>query len=143
MAGPDQIAAGGVDGVGGSVVLAGLPGDRVAVVLAAVMHGHPDPQDEGGLPVLDGAPAVGVVGVGGHAELGIEPVEGLFGVPLSGRMRVVVDLVAMVPLVGAVGVVVGPGADLGVLGGQRSDGVAVAPVAWVELESFGGELPVV
>jgi transposase len=43
------LGAGGVDGVGHAVVLAGLPDDRVGVVLAAVMDGHPDPEGEGGL----------------------------------------------------------------------------------------------
>ena len=45
---------GGLEGVGHAVVLAGLPDDRVAVVLAAVVHGHPHPQGDGGLPVADG-----------------------------------------------------------------------------------------
>ena len=44
---------GGLDGVGCPVVLARLPDDRVAIVLAAVVDGHPDPEREGGLPVPD------------------------------------------------------------------------------------------
>jgi len=80
VAGPDQVAAGGVDGVGGSVVLAGLPNDRVPVVLATVVDGHPDPEGEGGFAIADGVAAVGVVLVGGHPELGVESVEGLLGV---------------------------------------------------------------
>jgi hypothetical protein len=44
--------AGGLDGVGGPVVLAGLPDDRVAVVLTGVVDGHPDPEGEGGLALL-------------------------------------------------------------------------------------------
>jgi hypothetical protein len=40
------------------------------------MDGHPDPQGEGGLPLPDGLVAVVVALVGGHAELGVEPVEG-------------------------------------------------------------------
>jgi hypothetical protein len=50
-------------------------------------------------------------------------------------MRVVVVSVAMVELVGEVGVAVGPGADLGVGGG-----VAVAPVVGVEVAGLGGEI---
>jgi hypothetical protein len=79
MAGPDQVAAGVVDGVGHAVVLAGLPGDRVGVVLAAVVDGHPDPKDQGGLALGDIAMADVVEAVGGHAEGGVEPVEGLLG----------------------------------------------------------------
>jgi hypothetical protein len=89
---PDGGGAGGVDGVGGPVVLAGLPDDRVAVVLAAVVDGHPDPEGEGGFAVSDGLAAIVVVLVGGDAELGVEPVEGLLGVAddvaLDGRMGV-------------------------------------------------------
>jgi len=55
--GPDQIAAGGVDGLGGLIVLTGLPDDRVAVVLAAVVDGHPHSEGEGSLPLLDVAVA--------------------------------------------------------------------------------------
>ena len=65
MAGPGGLVAGGVEGVGGSVVLAGLPDDRVGVVLAAVVDGRPDPEGEGGLPVPDGSAAVVVMLVGG------------------------------------------------------------------------------
>jgi hypothetical protein len=72
--------AGGLEGVGGPVVLAGLPDDRVAVVLTGVVDGHPDPEGEGGLAVADRLAAVEAALVGGHAELGVEPVEGLFGV---------------------------------------------------------------
>jgi hypothetical protein len=38
-----------MDGVGGPVVLAGLPDDRVGVVLAAVVDGDPDSEGEGEL----------------------------------------------------------------------------------------------
>src|SRR4029450_1780625 len=54
-AGPGGVASGGLDGVGGPVVLAGLPDDRVAVVLPAVMHGHPSPQGERSFVVADSA----------------------------------------------------------------------------------------
>jgi hypothetical protein len=70
------LGAGGVEGVGHAVVLAGLPDDRVAVVLAAVVDGHPDPQGQGGLPLPDRLLAILVALVGGDAELGVEPVEG-------------------------------------------------------------------
>jgi hypothetical protein len=46
----------------------------------------------------------------------------------------------VVQVVGEVGVVVGPDADLGVVGGQMGDGVAVGPVVGVELEGLGGQL---
>jgi hypothetical protein len=48
------------------------------------------------------ADAVGAVG--GHAEVRVEPVEGLLGSPLGRWMDVVVDPVAVVLLVGGVGV---------------------------------------
>jgi hypothetical protein len=56
---------------------------------------------------------------------------------------VVVDPVAMIPLVRSVGIVVGPDADLGMVGGQVGDRVAVLPVLGIELEGFGGQLVVV
>ena len=68
--------AGGLEGVRGPVVLAGLPDDRVAVVLAAVVDGHSDPQGQGGLPLPDRLTAVAAALVGGNPELGIQPVEG-------------------------------------------------------------------
>jgi hypothetical protein len=97
-----------VDGLGHAVVLAGLPDDRVAVVLAAVMDGDADPEGEGGLAVPEGLAAVGVVLVGGDAELGVEPVEGLLGGLLVGRKLLVADPVMMVELVREAGVAVGP-----------------------------------
>jgi hypothetical protein len=57
-AGSGGLVAGGLDGVGRLVVLAGLPDDRVAVVLAAVVDGHPHPEGEGGLAVADRLAAV-------------------------------------------------------------------------------------
>ena len=80
MPGSGGLGAGGLDGVGGPVVLAGLPDDRIAVVLAAVMDSHPDPQGQGGLAVADRLAAVVAALVGGDAELGVEVVEGLLGV---------------------------------------------------------------
>jgi hypothetical protein len=74
--------AGGLDGVGGAVVLAGLPDGRVTVVLAAVVDGHADAEGEGGLAPGDVAVADAVGAVSGHPELGVEPVEGL----LAGRL---------------------------------------------------------
>jgi hypothetical protein len=98
--GSGGLVAGGVEGVGGSVVLAGLPDDRVGVVLAAVVHGDPDPEGEGCLALLDVAVADGVGGVGGDAVVGVEPVEGPLGLDLSSRVGVVVVPVAVVELVG-------------------------------------------
>jgi hypothetical protein len=68
--------AAGVEGVGHVVVLAGLPDDRVGVVLAAVVDSHPDPQGQGGLPLPDRLAAVVTALVGRHSIVGIEPVEG-------------------------------------------------------------------
>jgi hypothetical protein len=65
MRGPDEFSAGGVDGVGGAVILAGLPDDRGPVVLAAVVNCHPDARGEGGLALLEVAVPDGVVAVGG------------------------------------------------------------------------------
>jgi hypothetical protein len=85
-----------------------------------------------------------VVGaIGGDPKVGVDPVEGLLGGPLECRVGVVVDPVAMVQLMSPVGVIVGPGADLGVLGGQVGDGVAVGPVVGVELEGLGGQIVLV
>jgi hypothetical protein len=72
-----------LEGAGHAVVLAGLPDDRVGVVLAAVVDGHADAEGEGGLALLDVAVANAVSAVGGHPELGVEPVEGLFVGPLG------------------------------------------------------------
>jgi hypothetical protein len=93
MPGPGGLGAGGVDGVGGPVVLAGLPDDWVPVVLAAVVDGHPDPQGEGGFAVADGGASVVAALVGGHAELGIQPVEGLLGVADGVPLGVGVEVV--------------------------------------------------
>ena len=71
---------GGLDRLGGPVVLARLPDDRVAIVLAAVVDGHPDPEREGGLPVPDRLAPVAAALVGRHSVVGIQPVEGAFGV---------------------------------------------------------------
>jgi hypothetical protein len=62
--------------------------------------------------------AVGVVLVGGDAEVGVEPIEGPLGLDLAHRVDVVVDPVTVVQLMGQVGVAVRPGLDLGMLGGQ-------------------------
>ena len=56
--------AGGLEGVGHAVVLAGLPYDWVAVVLPCVVDGHADPEGEGGLALVDGLAAVLAVLVG-------------------------------------------------------------------------------
>jgi hypothetical protein len=72
--------AGGVDRLGHAVVLAGLPDDRVPVVLAAVMDSHPHPEGQGGFPVMDGLAAVVAALVSGHSVVGIQPVEGAFGI---------------------------------------------------------------
>jgi hypothetical protein len=74
------LGAGGTDGVGGPVVLAGLPHDRVAVVLAAVVDDHPHSQGQGGFAATHRLAAVVAVLAGGDPGVGIEPVEGLLGV---------------------------------------------------------------
>ena len=81
--GAGGLGAGGVEGVGHAVVLAGLPDDGVGVVLAAVVDGHPDPEGQGTLALGDVAVADAVGAVGGDAEGGIEPVEGLLAGPLG------------------------------------------------------------
>jgi len=98
------LVAGGVEGIGDAVVLAGLPDDRAGVVLAAVVDGHPDPEGEGDLALGDVAVADAVGAVGGHPEGGVEPVEGLLAGRLGWPVVVVVD-----PVVGL---------ELGVLGGE-------------------------
>jgi hypothetical protein len=108
--------AGGLDGVGGPVVLAGLPDDRVAIVLAAVMNRHPDPEGQGSLPVEDGLAAVAAALVGRHAEVRIQPVKGAFAVT---------DRVALEA-----------GVDVGELGGQAGVVVAV-PGIQVATEATG------
>ena len=55
-------------------------------------------------------------------------------------MVVVVAPVAVVEVVGEVRVVVGPGLDLGMVGGQVGDGVRVGPVVGVELAGLGGQV---
>jgi hypothetical protein len=79
------LEAGGADGIGGPVVLAGQPHDRVAVVLAAGGDGDAHAKGQGGFSVAQGLPSVGVVGVGGDAVVGVEPVEGLLQVPGAER----------------------------------------------------------
>jgi hypothetical protein len=64
------------------------------------VDGHPDSEGEGGFPVTDRLAAAGVVLVGGDAEVGVEPVEGLLGGALGRSVVVVVAPVAMVQLVG-------------------------------------------
>jgi hypothetical protein len=65
------LGAGGLDGVGHAVVLAGLPDDRVAVVLAGVMHGHPHAEGERGLAVADGLASEGVAVSAGTPKPGL------------------------------------------------------------------------
>jgi hypothetical protein len=97
------LVAGGVEGVGHAVVLAGLPDDRVGVVLAAVMHGQPHPEREGGFAVPDRLAAVVAALVGGDPELVVQPVED----PLALADGIPGELgVGVGELVGQVGVVV-------------------------------------
>jgi hypothetical protein len=84
-----------VDGVGGPVVLAELPDDRIPVVLAAVVDSDTDAEGEGGLALLDVAVADAVDAIGGDAEGGIEPVEGLLAGPLGWPMMVVDPVVGV------------------------------------------------
>jgi hypothetical protein len=67
---------GGAGGVGGSVVLAGQPHDGVGVVLARGGDSDAGAERQGGFTVAEGLVAVGVVGVGGDAVVGVESVEG-------------------------------------------------------------------
>jgi hypothetical protein len=99
VAGAGDLSASVVDGVGGSVVLAGLPDDRVAVVLAAVVDSDADPEGQGGLALGNVSVVDAVSSVGGDAEGGVEPVEGLLGGPL-GHSLAVVDPAAVVELEG-------------------------------------------
>jgi len=78
---------GGAGGVGRLVVLAGQPHDGVGVVLAAGGDGDADAEREGGFAVAEGLAAVGIVGVGRDAVVGVEPVEGLLPVA-GGRLGV-------------------------------------------------------
>jgi hypothetical protein len=71
MPGAGGLGAGGVEGVGDAVVLAGLPDDRGGVVLAAVMDGHTDPQGQGGLALLHVAVADAIRAVGGTPKVGL------------------------------------------------------------------------
>jgi hypothetical protein len=101
--------AGGVDGLGHAVVLAGLPDDWIPVVLAAIMDGHPYPEGQGGFPVMDGLAAVVAALVSGHSVVGILPVEGAFGVP----DRVALEVrVGVAELGGQAAVVVAVAGDL-------------------------------
>src|SRR4029450_8228951 len=81
---PGGVAGARLDGVGHAVVLAGLPDDRVAVVLAAVVDRHPHPKGQGGLPLPHALAAVVAVLVGGDPVAGVELVEGLLGVAFGG-----------------------------------------------------------
>jgi hypothetical protein len=66
------------------------------------VHGHPHPQGQGGLTVADRLAAVAAVLVGGDAEVGIQPVEGVLAI----ADRVALELgVRVVELVGQPGVV--------------------------------------
>jgi hypothetical protein len=113
--------------------------------LLLVMHGDAHAQGQGALALLDVVVAGAVRVVGGYAEAGVELVEGPLGLSLSfaGGVGVVVDPFAMVPLVGQVRVVVGPGPHLGVVAGQVGGGAALAPVVGVELQGLGGQLVIV
>jgi hypothetical protein len=81
---PDGLEAGAAGGVGGPVVLAGHPDDRVRVVLAGFRDGDAGAEGQGGFAVMQGLAAVGIVGVGGDAVVGVEPVEGLLEVAGGG-----------------------------------------------------------
>jgi len=105
--GAGGLGAGGLDGVGHAVVLVGLPDDRVGVVLAAVVDGHPHPEGEGGLPLVGGVVAVVAALVGRDAVVGIQPVEGALGLADSPGT----GWVGVGELVGQVGVVVAVAGD--------------------------------
>jgi hypothetical protein len=101
--GPGGLVVGGLDGVGGPVVLAGLPDDRIPVVLAAVVDGHPHPQGEGGLPLPDHLAPEAAALVGRHAVVRIQPVEDAFSVADGVGLELGVGVAE---LVGEAGVVV-------------------------------------
>jgi hypothetical protein len=77
------LGAGGLDRLGHAVVLAGLPDDRVAVVLPCVVDCDPHAKRQGLLGLGDVAVADAVGAVGGDAEVGVEPVEAALGVGLD------------------------------------------------------------
>jgi hypothetical protein len=99
--------AGGLDRLGGPLVLAGLPDVRVEVVLAAVVDGDADTERQGVLALGNVAVADAVGVVGGHPEVGVEVVEGLLAGAFGRLVGVIVVPVAVVGLVGAGGVVSG------------------------------------
>jgi hypothetical protein len=99
----------------------------LGVVLAAVVHGHPDPEGQGGLALGDVAVADWVGAVGGDPELRVEPVEGLLAGPLGRPVVMVVVPVAVIQLMGQVGVAVRPGPDLGSATPTSSSGPLARP----------------
>jgi hypothetical protein len=85
MPGAGGLGAGSLEGISHAVVLAGLPDDRVAVVLPCVVDRDPDSQGERDLALGEVVVADGVGAVGGDAEVGVEPVEG--SLPWGARSR--------------------------------------------------------
>jgi hypothetical protein len=71
---------GGAQGGGDAVVLAGDADQRAGFVLAVEGDGGAGAERQGGLALLGGVVADGVELVGGQAEVGVEPVEGVLGV---------------------------------------------------------------
>jgi hypothetical protein len=74
---PGAGEAGGADGCGNAVVLPGDAHQRVGLVFSGDGDGGAGAQRQSGLAVLDGLVAGGVASVGGDAEGGVEPVEGV------------------------------------------------------------------
>src|SRR5215207_6167768 len=89
---------------------------------------------------------LGVVAVDVEVEFGVELVErriGRLAAAAGPVVGVTVDPIAVVVVVGGVGVVVRPGPDCGdlrVLGGQVSGGVRPVPVVGVLFQRGGGEV---
>ena len=95
------------------------------------MDGHPDPEGEGGLALVDGLAAVLAVLVGRDPVAGVESVEGLLGLALWVGA---VDIgVAVAELVGEAGVVV---AVAGVQVGAETAGDLVG---WPVLELMSAQ----
>jgi hypothetical protein len=137
MPGPGGLGASGLEGGGGPIVLTGLPDDWIAVVLAAVVDGHPDPEGEGGFAVADRLAAVVAALVGGHPVVGVEPVEGLLGVADGVPLGVGVEVVEHMGQAGVVVAVAG-----GQIAAEAGGDLVEGPVAELMTAEGGWSLQV-